>query len=57
MSNDTILIVAGDHGMADDGNHGGNSTEETNTLFFAVRKEGNFYPNYMDNIPELADTY
>ncbi|CAK84838.1 unnamed protein product (macronuclear) [Paramecium tetraurelia] len=57
MPNDTVLIVAGDHGMANDGNHGGNSTEETNTLFFATRKQGKFYPNYMKHIPELQDNY
>lgn len=38
MSNDTILLITGDHGMANDGNHGGNSTEETNTLLFAIKK-------------------
>jgi arylsulfatase A-like enzyme len=25
MDNDTILFVTGDHGMRDDGNHGGSS--------------------------------
>jgi GPI ethanolamine phosphate transferase 3 subunit O len=25
MGNDTLLLVTGDHGMRDDGNHGGSS--------------------------------
>ncbi|CAD8055281.1 unnamed protein product [Paramecium sonneborni] len=57
MSNDTILLITGDHGMANDGNHGGNSTEETNTLLFAIKKQGKFYPKYMESIPQLKDNY
>ena len=48
MNDNAIMIIVGDHGMANDGNLGGNSTEDTNTSFFAVRKEGSFSPKYMD---------
>lgn len=34
ISNDTILIVLGDHGMTDSGDHGGDSTKETSTALF-----------------------
>ena len=40
MDNNTILIVVGDHGMTEEGTHGGNSTEETNTVIWAYRKNG-----------------
>lgn len=39
MDNQTTLIVYGDHGMTDDGNHGGGSELELRTVFFAYQKE------------------
>ena len=42
IAKDSVMIIVGDHGMANDGNHGGNSTEETNTIFFATRKHRRF---------------
>lgn len=36
--------------MLNDGNHGGNSTYETNTVFFACRKSGGFNRKFMENI-------
>ena len=35
----TLLVVAGDHGMTDAGNHGGSSIEELSTvrLFFSQK--------------------
>jgi Type I phosphodiesterase / nucleotide pyrophosphatase len=35
MDNKTLLIVFGDHGMTDQGNHGGNTVNEMNTILFA----------------------
>jgi len=35
MDNYTTLIVFGDHGMTQDGNHGGGSLLELSTVLFA----------------------
>ena len=40
MNDNALLIVVGDHGMTSDGNHGGNSTDESNTVIWAYRKNG-----------------
>ena len=40
MNNKTVLIVVGDHGMTSDGNHGGCSPDETNSVIWAYRKNG-----------------
>lgn len=34
LSNDTILLVLGDHGMTNNGDHGGDSVRETSTALF-----------------------
>jgi phosphatidylinositol glycan class O len=34
MPEDTVLFVMGDHGMTDDGNHGGASRKETGSVIF-----------------------
>lgn len=39
LDNDTILFVMGDHGMTNDGNHGGASEHETNTVIWAYTKK------------------
>lgn len=39
MDNQTTLIVFGDHGMTQDGNHGGGSELELRTVLFAYQKE------------------
>jgi GPI ethanolamine phosphate transferase 3 subunit O len=36
LDNDTIMIVIGDHGMTEEGNHGGETFKETNTVLFAI---------------------
>lgn len=36
--------------MLNDGNHGGNSTWETNTVFFVCRKNGKFNKKFMKTI-------
>ena len=38
MKDDTLLIVLSDHGMKDDGNHGGSSKEETDTFLYGFLK-------------------
>lgn len=38
MDNETTLIVFGDHGMTDSGNHGGGSLMEMRTVLFAYQK-------------------
>lgn len=40
MNNDTVLIVFGDHGMTDDGNHGGGSENELKSVIFSYTKKG-----------------
>lgn len=37
--NDTIFVLCSDHGMKDDGSHGGNSKDETSTFLFFVGPE------------------
>ena len=42
-------MVIGDHGMTEDGNHGGDSNEETNTILFATHKGDKiFYKDFKD---------
>jgi GPI ethanolamine phosphate transferase 3 subunit O len=40
MDNDTVLLVFGDHGMTDDGNHGGASLNELRSVLFSYTKHG-----------------
>ncbi|XP_073845761.1 phosphatidylinositol glycan anchor biosynthesis class O [Musca autumnalis] len=42
MSDDTTLLVMGDHGMTISGDHGGDSNDETNALLFAYTKKAKF---------------
>jgi phosphatidylinositol glycan class O len=41
MDNDTILMVTGDHGMTNEGSHGGNTQDEVGTVLFATTKGDN----------------
>lgn len=34
LQNDTLLVVMGDHGMTDTGDHGGESQKETDAAIF-----------------------
>lgn len=43
LDDDTLLLVFGDHGMTDDGNHGGTSRKETNSALFAYSKRPFYY--------------
>jgi phosphatidylinositol glycan class O len=38
MDDDTVLMIYGDHGMTEDGNHGGGSQLELKTVLFAYTK-------------------
>lgn len=38
MDHSTTLLVFGDHGMTDDGNHGGGSNNELRSVLFAYSK-------------------
>ncbi|CDW75957.1 gpi ethanolamine phosphate transferase 3-like [Stylonychia lemnae] len=40
MDDKTTLLVFGDHGMTDGGNHGGGTDNELRTAFFAYAKQG-----------------
>ena len=40
MDDDTVIMVFGDHGMTDDGNHGGASQAELRSVLFAYSKKG-----------------
>eukprot|EP01080_Neovahlkampfia_damariscottae_P001311 gene1311-11394_t len=59
---DTLFIVCSDHGMTNDGNHGGATIDETKTfyLFFGLdqpkisEKNENFYVNQMDIVPTIS---
>lgn len=54
MSNDTMLIVLGDHGQTDTGNHGGESDEETNTVLFATYKgDKRFYKEFGQKLDDI----
>lgn len=48
MDNDTVLLVAGDHGMTMTGDHGGETAEEVSALLFMYSKEKIFVPNYLE---------
>lgn len=39
---ESIFIMMGDHGMTDDGNHGGGSVEETDSIFYVYSTSGGF---------------
>eukprot|EP01080_Neovahlkampfia_damariscottae_P004179 gene4179-7489_t len=51
MDNDTILMVFGDHGMTDDGNHGGESNLEIESALFVYSPLMEF--NKSKNIEEI----
>jgi len=43
ISDRTVLIVVSDHGMTSDGNHGGSSQNETETIIFGYLKNGSSF--------------
>lgn len=40
IDSDTVLLIFGDHGMTDDGNHGGATLQELKSIIFAYHKKG-----------------
>jgi phosphatidylinositol glycan class O len=55
MDDKTTLILFGDHGMTEDGNHGGGSDLELRTVFFAYQKRPfPFYSTYKEHSNKLS---
>jgi phosphatidylinositol glycan class O len=53
MSNDSILLILSDHGQTNNGNHGGDTEEETTSYIFATLKGNNkFNKEYTSFIKE-----
>lgn len=52
MDEDTTLLVFGDHGMTDDGNHGGASLNELRSVLFSYSKKGFPFKKKMSQIEE-----
>lgn len=50
LGNDTLLLVAGDHGMTATGDHGGDSDEELDAALFVYSKT----PLFQDPPPEVS---
>lgn len=50
LANDTLLIVAGDHGMTSTGDHGGESEDEVNAALFVYSKT----PLFQNPPPEVS---
>lgn len=49
IDDDTMLLIFGDHGMTASGDHGGDSTDETEALLFAYSKQKSFVPTIYEN--------
>ena len=54
MDNDTVLLAFGDHGMTDNGGHGGETENELRTILFAYAKGG--LPIKAHKSPEVRKT-
>lgn len=50
LENDTLLLVAGDHGMTRTGDHGGDSEDEVNAALFVYSKA----PLFHGDPPEVS---
>jgi hypothetical protein len=55
MDNDTIIMVYGDHGMNNEGHHGGSSIEETSTILFGYCKGGLPMKNTSEQVRKVFD--
>ncbi|NXW92973.1 PIGO transferase, partial [Alopecoenas beccarii] len=56
LRNDTLLLVAGDHGMTETGDHGGDSEKEVNAALFVYSKTplfGSGPPEEPEAIPQV----
>jgi GPI ethanolamine phosphate transferase 3 subunit O len=60
MDDQTTLVIFGDHGMTDQGNHGGGSENEMRTVLFAYQKTpfpmAKNYSRYYDSFEEMDKT-
>lgn len=52
LGNDTLLLVAGDHGMTETGDHGGDSEKEVNAALFVYSKT----PLFGAHLPEVTES-
>ncbi|XP_074851980.1 GPI ethanolamine phosphate transferase 3, catalytic subunit isoform X2 [Carettochelys insculpta] len=56
LGNDTLLLVAGDHGMTETGDHGGDSEKEVDAALFVYSKQALFGahpPTEPDTVPQV----
>ncbi|XP_066471206.1 GPI ethanolamine phosphate transferase 3 [Tiliqua scincoides] len=56
LANDTLLLVAGDHGMTGTGDHGGDSEDEVNAALFVYSKVPLFHsdpPEEPETVPQV----
>ena len=60
MDDQTTLVVFGDHGMTESGNHGGGSENEMRTVLFAYQKTAfpmaEHYWNYQESFEDIDKT-
>lgn len=54
MSEDTLLVVFGDHGMTSTGDHGGDSREETNSALVLLSKASQPFLCPSEEIPSIS---
>lgn len=52
LQNDTLLVVMGDHGMTDSGDHGGESQKETDAAIF-LYSPSRLFPGPPSQVSEL----
>ncbi|XBW37640.1 hypothetical protein QEN19_003222 [Hanseniaspora menglaensis] len=51
LDDDSLLLVLGDHGMTDSGNHGGSSSSETNAAMCFLSKKFHFNQKGKEKLP------
>lgn len=56
LQNDTLLVVMGDHGMTDTGDHGGESQKETDAAIF-LYSPAPLFPGPPSQVSRLADFF
>lgn len=60
MDDQTTLVVFGDHGMTESGNHGGGSENEMRTVLFAYQKTAfpmaEHYWNFQESFEDINKT-